>query len=127
MESLVQFIESAWLRTFGGGSPSKFSVDRSQISSQTLAIIFRQPGSTSRRQTLQLAHYIKQLTDILARERSDGHSCLMRGRGDDVALPLQTLESGAHWRAAHSKALGDFGLDDAGARSELATDNQIPK
>jgi hypothetical protein len=37
------------------------------------------------------------------------------------------LEGGAHRCAAYSEALGDFSLDDARARSELAADNQIPK
>ena len=39
---------------------------------------------------------------------------------DDVALTVQPLEGAANLRPAQAHTLGDFGLDDPGARGQIA-------
>jgi len=51
----------------------------------------------------------------------------VRGAGRDIPFALESLKRRPHRRPAYTKALSDFGFDDASARSELAAYDQIPQ
>jgi hypothetical protein len=44
---------------------------------------------------------------------------------DDVAFTVQPLEGAANRRPAQAQTLGDFGLDDPGARGQIAANDQL--
>ena len=67
-----------------------------EVFRQTLPFGIREARGAASGETLELADDLEQLSDILARERRDGHPRLMGRRGDDVALPFETLKRGTN-------------------------------